>query len=77
MSKIEAMTLTDGELFISDLGEEKSALLDGKPGRLGRYAVIKNFAAGNQLRVLEVGSNLEYLLAKYGITQNEVGRIAL
>lgn len=72
---IEAMTLSNGELFISDLGDDRSIAVDGTPGVLGRYAVIKNVPEKGQYQVMEVGSDLQRLLEKYGLQKSSVGRI--
>lgn len=48
--------------------------MDGQPAELGRYAVIKNSSDG-RFGVMEVGSDLEHLLEKYGLEKDSIGRI--
>lgn len=73
--KIETLTLQEGERFLSDLGMERSAIVNGRPQNVGRYAVIENRPSAGQFRVLEVGTDEDYLMRKYGISQSHVGRI--
>lgn len=68
------MTLAEGELFISDLGENKEISVDGQPARLVRYAAIKSSSNG-QFRVVEVSSDLQHLLEKYGLEKQSIGRV--
>ncbi len=76
MRILKKESLEEGELFISDLGEERYANLREKVANLKRYAVIRNNAVMGQLQLLEVGDDLEYLLTKYSLERGNVGRIA-
>lgn len=69
------LELSEGELFISDLGEKQDVILGESPFKLGRYAVMKNAKSIGQLQVLEISSELEYLFSKYHLKKENVGRI--
>ena len=68
---MEELTLQENECFISDLGEGKRVQVGGETLVMGRYAVMKRHEG--QLQVLEVGSDLEHLMEKYHIGQENVG----
>lgn len=74
-SIIETLTLKEGELFLSDLGQDSMVQINGQMKKMGRYAVIRNCASSGQLRLLEVSADRDYLLRKYGIQEWEIGRI--
>ena len=74
-SIIETLTLKEGELFLSDLGQDSMVQINGQMKKMGRYAVIRNCASSGQLRLLEVSADRDYLLRKYGIQEWESGRI--
>lgn len=67
--------LQDGERFLSDLGTERRVVIAGQAERLGRYAVMESRPSKNQLRVLEVSADREYLLRKYHIAPTNIGRL--
>lgn len=70
------MIFEEGELFISDLGDREYAIYKEKYADLKRYAVIQCKSAMTQLQLLEVSDDLNYLMEKYHIERNRIGRIA-
>lgn len=72
---MEGMTLREDECFISDLGGSTDVETENGAVTLGRYAVIKKHM--EQLQVLEVGSDLEYLMKKYGVAPDYLGVVSV
>ena len=63
--------LTANQVFISDLGENQTAEIDGEKKEIGRYAVWAPVPKGNH-NVVEVGSDVSVLMNKYGVPQDRV-----
>ena len=68
---MEELILQENECFISDLREGKIVQAGGETLIMGRYAVMKRHEG--QIQVLEVGSDLTHLMAKYHVPQENVG----
>ena len=60
--------LFEGKLFITDIGENASILLNGQSKELGRYAVFSPNKDQPGHQAIEVGSDLEMLIKKYNIS---------
>ncbi len=68
--------LMNGKAFITDLGENQTAIIDDEETIVGRYAVwspVKN-SSGHQ--VVEVSDRLEMLMEKYKIPNERVCYLA-
>ncbi len=72
---MDEMTIREDECFISDLGSSTDVKTDEGTITLGRYAVIKNHRG--KMQVLEVGSNLEYLMEKFGVAADHLGAVTV
>ena len=63
------------EVFITDLGENKTSVINGKEVVVGRYAVWSPVSNGEGHQVIEVGEDLEFLMEKYNISQDKVCKL--
>lgn len=63
-------TLFAGRFFITDLGENHTADIQGKKQELGRYAVWCPNREGKGHTVIEVSANLTEMMKKYHITED-------
>ncbi len=68
---MDEMTIREDECFISDLGSSTNVETDEGTVTLGRYAVIRNHEG--KMQVLEVGSDLTYLMEKFGVASENLG----
>ena len=65
-------SLTSNKLFLTDLGQDQSVEVEGQQVVLGRYAVWAPIPNSDRLQVVEVGSDLEALAAKYDLDAAEL-----
>lgn len=63
--------------FITDVGENRNAVIEEQDVIVGRYAVWSPITNSKNHQVIEVGENLEYLKNKYHIPEERVCRLAI
>lgn len=71
----EWLKLMENKFFITDLGAEQKATINGEPATVGRYAVWSPAKKARQHSIVEVGSNLEALKKKYAVSDERICRI--
>lgn len=64
--------LMQGQVLITDLGEEHDCEVEGKPHTLGRYAVWSPLHGSESHSIIEIGSDLDTLREKYKIPVDRV-----
>lgn len=64
--------LMAGRVFITDLGVSRESQVEGKTVILERYAVWSPLQGGGGHTVVEVGGDLEALMARYGVPSDRV-----
>lgn len=69
--------LMKDKVFITDLGESGSSVIENQETVVGRYAVWSPLTNSKNHQVIEVGENLEYLRKKYRIPEDRVCRLAV
>ena len=69
--------LTKNRVFISDIGIDRMAEIDGKETVVGRYAVWAPAPGGSHHRVVEVGRDCGVLMKKYGVPAERVLRLEM
>lgn len=65
-------SLTSNKLFLTDLGQDQSVEIEGRQVVLGRYAVWAPIPNSDRHQVVEVGSDLAALAAKYDLDAAEL-----
>jgi len=65
-------TMMDGQVFITDLGENQLSVVNEQETVLGRYAVWSPVKGQKGHQIVEVSEALDYLLEKYHIPQDKV-----
>ena len=70
MEQWEAMM--GGKTFITDLGEERHAEINGVDTVVGRYAVWSPIRNASRHQIVEVGCDLQALVEKYQIPDSRV-----
>ena len=70
MEQWEAMM--GGKTFITDLGEERHAEINGVDTVVGRYAVCSPIRNASRHQIVEVGCDLQALVEKYQIPDSRV-----
>lgn len=68
--------LMQGKLFITDLGENCHAEIDGVDTVVGRYAVWAPIRNADRHQIIEVGRELPPLAEKYSIPQERICIVA-
>ena len=68
--------LMRGRCFVSDLGADQTAQIEGQRTTVGRYAVWAPRRQGDGHCIVEVGTVLAPLLEKYHIPPTRVCRLA-
>ncbi len=64
--------LMNGNVFITDLGGEHTAVVEGVEQTLGRYAVWSPVQGGDHHAIVEVGSDLSDLMQRYHVPRELV-----
>lgn len=64
--------LMQGKLFITDLGENRHAEIDGMDTVVGRYAVWAPIRNADRHQIIEVGCELLPLAEKYHIPHERI-----
>lgn len=64
-----------GVLFISDLGEAQTVEIDNKEINMGQYAVWAPISGTTRHQIVEVSENLQYLMEKYNIPNDNVCKL--
>lgn len=68
--------LMRNKFFITDLGAEQCANIDGAQVTVGRYAVWSPSKNQPRHAIVEVGSDLDMLKKKYSVPDERICRIA-
>lgn len=68
--------LMEGRVFITDLGREGKAQVEGREETLARYAVWSPLRGGEGHTVVEVGGDLETLMKRYEVPSERVCTLA-
>ncbi len=68
--------LMQNKFFITDLGAEQNALVNGKQITIGRYAVWSPSKNASQHTIVEVSSDLNTLAKKYSVSDDRVCRLS-
>lgn len=64
--------LFEGKLFITDIGKGSTVIVNGTEMELGRYAVFSPNKDQSGHQAIEVGSDLDALMAKYNIPAERI-----
>ncbi len=64
--------LMAGRVFITDLGAPRESQVEGETVTLERYAVWSPMQSGEGHTVVEVGADLDALMARYGVPSDRV-----
>lgn len=64
--------MMENKVFISDLGSNQEATVEGQPTLLGRYAVWSPVTNSTGHQVIEVGEDLELLSQKYNVPPERI-----
>ncbi|NJD04183.1 MAG: hypothetical protein FIA99_16685 [Ruminiclostridium sp.] len=64
--------LMENQVFISDLGSNQEAVVEGQAVLLGRYAVWSPVTNSKGHQVIEVGDDLQDLCKKYHVPQERI-----
>ena len=64
--------LTKDKIFISNLGENRTAEIGGTETVVGRYAVWAPAPDGTHHRVVEVGCDCRELMTKYRVPEERI-----
>lgn len=67
--------LMQNKFFITDLGEDQSAFVNGEQVTIERYAVWSPSNNARQHTIVEVGSGLDILQKKYSVSDDRVCRL--
>lgn len=67
--------MMEGKLFITDLGADQEAEVEGKNVTLGRYAVWAPIRNCNRHQIIEVGKDLAPLQQAYQIPNERVCKL--